>query len=187
MDGETREQPGGGFGREAPTPGRRSAPLREPGAIPRWITIAIGTVVLVLVTGGALMGLRRYLATGKTAEARIGVIQIAHGAAETYERTGKLCPSVLRPVPARRETVAGNKYQSLAAEWRDARFDCVGFEIAGPQYYRYDYQAYGDRFEATAEGDLEGNGTWETFVMRGEIVDGKVKLASSVEQRASRR
>ncbi len=141
----------------------------------------------MLVAVGAILGLRRYLGSAKTAEARVGVIQMAHGAADAYARDGKLCPSVLRSVPESRQTIAGKKYQSYAAEWRDAKFDCVGFEMVAPQYYRYDYQAYGDHFEAIAEGDLAGDGSWETFVMRGQIVDGKVKLASSVEQRAARR
>ncbi|MBL8610535.1 MAG: hypothetical protein JNL38_24570 [Myxococcales bacterium] len=186
METDTSQAPVGGFGR-LDAARDLGPPPRGPGDVPRWVVIALGAVILALVAVGTVFGLRRYVESAKTAEAQVGVMQIAVGAAQAYERDGKLCPSVLRPVPADRAAVAGKKHQTMASEWRDARFDCVGFEIAGLQYYRYDYQAYGDRFEAIAEGDLDGDGTWEIFVMRGEVVDGKVKIVTSRPERRTSR
>jgi len=67
------------------------------------------------------------------------------------------------------------KYQSTAAEWNQVGWACLRFSMTDPQQYSYNYQVSattgdGATFAATANGDLDGDGTLSTFTMNGQIV-----------------
>jgi type IV pilus assembly protein PilA len=161
--------------------------------------LVLGVIIAVL----ALFGMRKYIANAKMAEARNGVAQIGRDAAEAYERgaespSGKpgpaLCGSASRSVPASIVAVKAKKYQSTAAEWevdgpRGAGFACLKFAMDTPQYYMYDYKSHGasspgDGFDATAQGDLDGDGVASLFKLTGSIgAGGAVSIAPQlVEQ-----
>ena len=60
-------------------------------------------------------------------------------------------------------------------------FACLKFEMAGPQYYRYNYVGVsGATFSAVAEGDLNGDGTTSLFHQDGSILSGALLVAPSI-------
>jgi type II secretory pathway pseudopilin PulG len=188
------------------TPGDYSGQGGPPqkGSIPVWIIyIVIGGFVLVLglvlaVLG--LYGLRKYIERAKAAEARSNVAQLGRDAVAAYEvetptATGshakRLCPSASKTVPERLEEVTGRRYQSAPSEWETDKstksgFSCLKFAMSSPQYYLYGYRAHGafttgDGFEATAHGDIDGDGVTSDFKLTGEIgTSGALVLAPRI-------
>jgi len=155
------------------------------------IVVAIVGILSVL----AAYGVRKYIASSKTAEARNSLGRIANAAAIQYEHenmnspvlspgsstgfTRTLCASASQPVPQALTTVAGRKYQSTTADWSvdnagNSGFACLHFTIDQPQYYQYMYTVSGtanpgDSFTGTANGDLNADGVYSTFALTGAI------------------
>lgn len=162
-------------------------PPRKKG-MPGWVIAVLAILGFVVMFGGvlavlAISGMRRYLANAKTAEARSSLAVIARDASMAFEReqttrsgatVHRLCASASRSVPDSVVQVSGKKYVSSAADWqvdapRHAGFACLGFSYASPQYYMYTYRAHGDGFEATAVGDLNGDGKTSLFKISGTV------------------
>jgi len=73
-------------------------------------------------------------------------------------------------------------------------WECTGFSVTMPMYYQVGYrQGAGyrgprrggvdpglDGFEASATGDLDGDGETSLFVITGEVVDQEVRAAPQV-------
>jgi type IV pilus assembly protein PilA len=152
--------------------------------LPGWLIAIFVVLGVVLMFGGilgvlAIYGVRKYIANAKTAEARNSLGMIARSAQAAFERDHRLCPSASRTVPGSVVDVSGKKYLSSAADWqvdaaRHAGFACLGFSMAMPQYYTYSYKAHGvnapgDGFEATAVGDLNGDGKTSLFKISGTV------------------
>src|SRR5258708_29483310 len=156
------------------------------------IVVAIIGVLAVL----SIYGVRKYIANAKSAEARNALGQMAKDAATAFERENvhtavvaqsgttsklrRLCGSASASVPSSIALVTAHKYQSQAAEWNvdqatNRGFYCLKFSIEMPQYYLYSYTvtglgyAVGDSFAASAQGDLDGNGTTSLFTIQGQI------------------
>ncbi len=155
------------------------------------IVVAIVGILAVL----AIYGVRKYLANAKTAEARNSLGQMAKDAASAYERESmtsgiltpgssaafarQLCASAASSIPASITSVQGKKYQSAADEWNagaitNVGFACLKFSMDQPQYYMYSYSGQpngssGNSFVATANGDLNGDGTQSTFSVTGQV------------------
>jgi type IV pilus assembly protein PilA len=103
----------------------------------------------------------------------------------TAQVSRNLCISAPVSVPAVPAPIQGQKYQSTPAEWLTSQivagvttptgFSCLKFTMNDPQYYMYNYQvpggrnAVGDRFVASAQGDLDGNGVLSQFTLNGAI------------------
>jgi type IV pilus assembly protein PilA len=95
-------------------------------------------------------------------------------------------------IPAAVTDIAAKKYQSSKADWANpadvtanAGFPCLKFEMTAPQYYQYKYvatgaSANGDKFDATATGDLNGDAVYSTFTMSGTIQSGRLNLGPSI-------
>jgi len=122
------------------------------------IVVSIVGVLAVLAT----YGVRRYLASAKTAEAKEKLGAISRGAQAAFERetpdaqalsegtettvdNHTLCGSA-NPVPAAIADVAGKKYQPDSAEGSDYEtgnsvtgWKCLKFMISQAQYYQYHY------------------------------------------------
>ncbi|WP_437683722.1 type IV pilin protein [Sorangium sp. So ce131] len=132
------------------------------------IEIMIVVAILGVLAALAIVGVRNYLATAKTAEAKQTVGAIARAAVTQYERernisqllpnnsvpvagTRILCASAT-PVPFSFASVQGTKYQPSPALGDDfmtgtsiAGWQCLGFSISQPIYFQYSYQV-GDNY-----------------------------------------
>ena len=159
------------------------------------LIVVIVVVVLIVPVIGVLAtlsiyGTRKYIANAKTAEARHTLGMIAKDAVIAYEGEGadgkrRVCPSASAPVPADRTMVSGKKYMSSAAEWQadkaaNAGFSCLRFEMATPQYFQYEYEATATSFVARARGDLNGNGVFSTFEIKGQVVGDRLVVSPGI-------
>jgi type IV pilus assembly protein PilA len=178
------------------------------------IVIAIIGVLAAL----AIYGVRRYLASAKTSEAKNTVGAIARGAKQSFEReTTKsdllaggatstvgnhaLCNSATAPVPA--AIPAGVKYQPLTTPGQDfdggdsvSGWKCLRFSMTQAIYYQYNYTKgaapvsngkpnaptvpAGESFEASAQGDLDGDTAASAFTIVGAQENGEMRVATQV-------
>jgi type IV pilus assembly protein PilA len=166
------------------------------------LSIPIGGVVAAL----AIYGVRKYVASAKTAEAKYTLNEIARLAVAAYERESTddpvhpaggshaagrhLCGSAVA-VPA--AVPKGVKYMPSSADFStgDAHtgWTCLKFSINGPFYYQYRYDkgagsgksgASATGFEASARGDLDGNGVTSFFARSGDVRNGSVVLNTEI-------
>lgn len=172
------------------------------------IVVAIVGILAVL----AVYGVRKYLANAKTAEARNSLGQISKDAVTAYEKeamagtvlgqgtsTGlmrQLCASASATVPSSADGIKGKKYQPNTAPGQDwskdsltnAGFSCLKFSMDQPQYYMYNYTAVAStgpsdgNFTATANGDLNGDGTLSTFSIVGGVQNGTLNVAPNLTE-----
>ena len=172
----------------------------EPGApkpgkprMPGWLVAVVLTIGIVVILGMAVvaLGVRsyvRFVRLSKMAEARMMVGKMGRDVAESFDATGRLCPSASKPVPIDVDSVRGRSYQSSPAEWAvdgsvNAGFACLGFAVSDPQYYQYDYKSTGSgspgsSFRAIGQGDLDGDGDLSSFVLEGRVAPGGLMVLS---------
>ncbi|AUX23494.1 fimbiral protein pilA [Sorangium cellulosum] len=183
------------------------------------VEIMIVVAILGVLAALAIFGVRSYLATARTAEAKQTVGAIARAAVVQYERernlsqllsdrgisaanTHVLCGSAT-PVPLDFALVQGTKYQPSTAPGADFRsgttlagWECLGFSISTPIYFRYSYQVGGDyvggalpdapipsgteAFEAAAVGDLDGDDRTSALIRSGEVRNGEIVTSTQI-------
>src|ERR1700722_14704446 len=118
------------------------------------IIVAIIGILAVL----AAYGVRKYIASSKTSEARNSLGRMSNAAIIAYENenmaspvlapgattglTRTLCNSASATVPSSKSLIAGAKYQSTVADWNadaagNSGFSCLHYTIDAPQYYMY--------------------------------------------------
>jgi hypothetical protein len=145
----------------------------------------------------------------RTSEAKQTVGAIARAAIAAYERetssdpaatttTHRMCKSAQQvPFAVPRE----KKYQpdsSLGADYdagnADTGWKCLRFSMTMPHYYQYAYIQGGpykgprrggpdpgpDGFEASAEGDLDGDGVTSLFTLVGVVENGELRKEKSI-------
>jgi type IV pilus assembly protein PilA len=163
------------------------------------IVVAIVGVLAVL----AVYGVRKYIANAKTAEAKNSIGQMSKDALTKYEgeamsgavlspggTTGVLrdvCLTAKAAVPSG-FVPAALKYQSQSSDWNAdgttspaSGFSCLHFEMAGPQYYQYDYKGTSlTGFTAEARGDLNGDSVTSYFSQAGTVISGRLNVAPSI-------
>jgi type IV pilus assembly protein PilA len=162
------------------------------------IVVAIVGILAVL----AIYGVRKYIANAKTAEARNSLGQIAKDAAAAVERekgtTAIIAAggssALLRAFCTSSSKVptavpSGTKYQSQASDWNaDPGWSCLKFTMEEPQYYMYQYvvsdtSATSGGFTATANGDLNGDGsTFSTFSVSGSAQGGQIAISPNIQE-----
>jgi len=127
------------------------------------VELMIVVAIIGVLAALAIYGVRRYLASAKTSEAKNTVGAIARGAAGAYERetvaaeivgegtssqtaNHALCATAPNPVPAAFNNVQGKKYQPNSAAGQDFEagdaligWKCLKFSINSPIYYQYHY------------------------------------------------
>jgi hypothetical protein len=132
----------------------------------------------------------------KTAYERESMKGDVLGAGKSAIVSNNLCLSATKTVPAAADSIKGKKYQSdpaAGADWnKDAAtpgvgFACLKFSLTDPQYYMYNYATTytdvttgtkdGDTFDATGQGDLNGDGNLSTFTLSGKVVNGTVLVS----------
>jgi type IV pilus assembly protein PilA len=174
------------------------------------VELMIVVAIIGVLAALAVYGVRRYIISSKTAEARNAIGRMAKDAAAAFSResmegtvlpvgqstavTNKLCVQADTTVPNDKASIQGKKYQSSPDEWSAGTWrvgwKCLRFSIEQPQYYMYGYTGpdtdatsgdVGAAFNATAQGDLDGDGTLSTFTLQGQVVQGtEGSLAVSV-------
>jgi type IV pilus assembly protein PilA len=161
--------------------------------MPTWVIVILVLGGLLVVGGGlmaslAIYGVRKYIATAKTAEGLSSLSRINLNAVAAFNEGGanargdvvhRMCPSASASIPASITSVKAAKYQSTMAEWdvdaaRNAGFACLKFSMSQPQYFLYRYTAHGsskpgDTFVAEADADLAGDGNLTTFQTTGKV------------------
>ncbi|WP_437322302.1 pilin [Sorangium sp. So ce394] len=124
------------------------------------VELMIVVAIIGVLAALAIFGVRRYLASAKSSEAKNTVGAISRGAVAAFERetapsailaagdtsdpaTRSLCQSA-NPVPT--DVPAGNKYQPNSAADQDFEFGsetegwpCLRFAITQPIYFQYHY------------------------------------------------
>jgi type IV pilus assembly protein PilA len=106
------------------------------------------------------------------------------------------------PVPGTLAQVKGVKYQpnnqpgsDFGAGTMTSGWPCLGFSVDAPIYFRYRYEVGNNYassglpnapglgangFEASAQGDLDGDGAVSTIARSGQIVNDHLELATSI-------
>jgi type IV pilus assembly protein PilA len=170
------------------------------------LVVAITGILAVL----AVYGVRKYVTSAKSAEARNALGQIGKDAILSYDSetmtnkvlaqgtsaaiTRRFCLNSSVSVPA--SPPKGSKYQSSKADWSNATdtanragFPCLKFEMTLPQYYSYSYGGVDPgstsaSFTALARGDLNGDGVASSFWLIGKVSNSRALLAPSIGERS---
>lgn len=159
------------------------------------VELMIVVAIVGVPSALAIYGVRRYVLTAKTAEARNVVARIAKDAQTAYVRPKMngggtltlgssraagvgLCPPG-PPVPLDFSKVSGAKYQSAPADWLanmtgvESGWPCLMFSLEDPQYYQYEYSSVQTpefaTFTASARGDLDGDGIASSIQLTGLV------------------
>jgi type IV pilus assembly protein PilA len=165
------------------------------------VVLALAVPMIGVMATLAIYGVRKYIAAAKTAEAKNTVAAITRGAVAAYEaetlvsgRTvHRLCASAT-PVPA--GVPAAAKYMPSTAAGADfqvgsasAGWPCLKFSMTQPFYYQYGYVtgagsgksgATASGFEASARGDLDGNGVFSFFARGADVRKGTIVLGTDL-------
>jgi type IV pilus assembly protein PilA len=119
----------------------------------------------------------------------------------TSNVTRALCQTASVTVPSAIASVTGKKYQSDPTPGKDWQtdqatfgmgFSCLKYSMEQPQYYMYNYTSDGNpgagtqgtQFNATAAGDVDGNGTQSLFQLQGTVdpTSHQVRTATTIQE-----
>jgi type IV pilus assembly protein PilA len=174
------------------------------------VELMIVVAIVGILAALAIYGVTKYMKSAKTAEARNSLGQLTKDASAAFNRekmagtlitpgeatsvSNKLCATAANTVPpaADKAKIAGSKYQSKVSEWNEGDastgWQCLRFSMSEPQYFMYGYTAVlagdaeGDTFAATAQGDLDGDGTLSEFKMEGKVDQGAVIVTPTIAE-----
>jgi type IV pilus assembly protein PilA len=154
------------------------------------VELMIVVAIIGVLAALAIYGVRKYLTSAKSAEARTALGRLAKDAQSAFERevlsqnivpingsvviTRALCDDA-PPVPRTLLPLKAGKYQSSPADWKEFGWNCLKFSMSDPQYFMYRYESTstsatpGETFTAYANGDLDGDGIPSTFEFFGKI------------------
>jgi hypothetical protein len=121
----------------------------------------------------------KYIKKSKTTEARAFVRKIYSGARVHYMEHQKLPPSTPMTPPIGSCCQGGSdKCTPSAQQWTTPGWTALMFSVDDPHYYSYQFVNNGTSFTARAVGDLDCDGEYSTFEMRG-LVDPSGNIAGS--------
>jgi type IV pilus assembly protein PilA len=166
------------------------------------VVAALSVPVVIILGAMAVYGVRKYISNTKTLEARASTMAIAHAASAAYERepvagggttAHRLCGSA-KPVPA--SVPKAERYQPSSAPGADFQggdasngWTCLKFALSAPTYYQHRYEtgvgsgksgATANGFEASARGDLDGNGVTSLFAVGADVKNGVVVVSPTL-------
>lgn len=135
-------------------------------------------VIFGIIATLAVAGVVKYLSRSKTPEATTTLAALENGSRVSFQvqqdtsgtGTGPFvhlfCSSATAKVPT-----AIPRAQRVMADWSAETWKCLKFTMTSQQYYQYDYQSSGANtgavYYAYAYGDLDGDGTLSTYVVKG--------------------
>jgi type IV pilus assembly protein PilA len=170
------------------------------------VELMIVVAIIGILAALAIVGVKKYMTSAKTAEAKNTLGGISGLASQvwtgekmigdilpdgnTVGTTHTLCATAVDKVPASKDSIKGLKYQSSTDKTKDYHvgdsytgWKCLGFSLDAPQYFMYGYTATVDKavpdnnkFGTTAEGDLNGDGALSLFERNGIVRNGEIVL-----------
>jgi type IV pilus assembly protein PilA len=143
------------------------------------VELMIVVAIIGVLAALAIYGVSRYLKHSKTAEASRNLASMETGSKNAYQQdtdqngngTGPyvhmFCGSSAK-TPATTPKAAKDKGDYTGDGWK-----CLKFSVNEPQFYSYTYATNSKTgidavYTATANGDLDGNGTESTFELAGK-------------------
>jgi type IV pilus assembly protein PilA len=154
------------------------------------VELMIVVAIIGVLSTLAIYGVRKYLTSAKTTEARTALGRMAKDAQNAFEAE-TLSQNVLNvstssfavrnlcddapPVPATIASVQDGKYQSSPADWNVGGWKCLKFTMNDPQHFMYSYASSAttalgnETFTAQANGDLDADGVQSTFQFHGKV------------------
>jgi len=168
------------------------------------VELMIVVAIIGILAALAIVGVKKYMTSAKSAEARNSLGTMSGLAAQrwsgeamkgaiiadgsTIGTTHVLCTDA-PPVPSAPASIKGMKYQSKAADGQDFHtgdtdggWKCLGFTLDAPQYYMYQYAKTTKGFETIAQGDLDGDDALSTFKRSAEITGLEIKMSPAIEE-----
>ncbi|MBK07842.1 MAG: hypothetical protein CL932_24115 [Deltaproteobacteria bacterium] len=145
------------------------------------IELMIVVAILGILAATAIQGYRRFLWKSKTTEAIINLKQIAQSSVVYYQsersKNGVAQPNTFPSIvftPAKPPCFGGVAlYKPDYSEWKKAGWEELNFGLTKAHYYRYRIVSTGVGknavFRAEAQGDLDCDGVFSSYIVRGEV------------------
>jgi type IV pilus assembly protein PilA len=167
------------------------------------VELMIVVAIIGILAALAIYGVKKYLTNAKTGEARSNLGRIGKDAVSAYQRESMdatlLAANAVTPAVHRLCSTAaanptavpqGTKRQPNPTLWKsDVGWRCLRFSLNEPAYYQYVYTAANETnattgtFTATANGDLDGDGTSSAWTYSGGMVAaGDIRLATTISE-----
>ncbi len=152
------------------------------------IELMIVVAIIGILAAVAIPAFVKYIRKSKTVEATEALDKIKIGARQYYVAdhwltNGTLAPKAFPVVtagttPSGAPTAcctSGGKCSSATSVWDDNGWGPMHFALTEPHYYGYSFATTGTSnaalYTATAQGDLDCDGTYSTWEIRGSIDD----------------
>jgi type IV pilus assembly protein PilA len=164
------------------------------------VELMIVVAIIGILAALAVYGVKRYMTSAKTAEAKEMLGRISKDASAAFQRetmgaavleddgvtdaVHALCPSVADDAKQPSAVPAAEKKQPIGTVWTsDAGWNCLKFSFSEPVYYQYTYLADDTDFIAVAEGNLDNDdSTGEFFSLAGVVRTGAVVVAPTIDE-----
>jgi type IV pilus assembly protein PilA len=166
------------------------------------VELMIVVAIIGILAALAIYGVKKYLTNAKTGEAKNNLGRMGKDAVAAFQREAmdatllpanedtpavhRLCSNAAANPTA---VPAGTKAQPNPALWKsDVGWRCLRFSLNDPVYYQYDYSATNETnvttgaFTAIATGNLDGDGTSNSWTYSGGMLAGEIRLASTIAE-----
>jgi prepilin-type N-terminal cleavage/methylation domain-containing protein len=152
------------------------------------VELMIVVVILGILAAVAIPAFTRYVKRSKTSEATSNLAKIYQGEVSYYQASAERVTqaSFVNAAANPGATPSSGKYAPNVAAWNATGWREIGFTLDTGCYYQYTAAGATDSFTATANGDLDGDGSLSTFqrvgaAAGGEIQGGPVAITEELE------